>query len=193
MIRLTEVKLPLDHPEGDISSAIVKRLCIPADDLLNYRIFRRGVDARKKGNILFTYTLDVAVRDEAAILERQGCPADQPRQRLTLFPLDALIGMFLHTKQPQQDRFTVHAFRCLVEGKEPILPPDEFLTDPGIGHRLARRRAARAPIRCACGGRGGAAEARRRGPGRHRALARPARADRCILFPVARISGAKGR
>ncbi|MDP2695305.1 MAG: NAD(P)/FAD-dependent oxidoreductase [Gallionella sp.] len=70
MIRLTEVKLPLDHPEGDISSAIVKRLDIPADGLLNYRIFRRGVDARKSHAILFTYTLDIEVRDEAAILAR---------------------------------------------------------------------------------------------------------------------------
>ena len=70
MLRLTEIKLPLGHPEGDISSAIVQRLDIPADDLLNYRIFRRGVDARKKGNILFIYTLNVALRDEAAILER---------------------------------------------------------------------------------------------------------------------------
>jgi len=70
MIRLTEVKLPLDHPEGEIKSAIVQRLGIPADDLLSYRIFRRGVDARKKSDIRFTYTLDVAVRDEAEVLAR---------------------------------------------------------------------------------------------------------------------------
>src|SRR3989338_8970018 len=70
MLRLTEIKLPLGHPEGDISSAIVQRLDIPAYDLLNYRIFRRGVDARKKGNILFIYTLNVALRNEATILER---------------------------------------------------------------------------------------------------------------------------
>ncbi len=72
MIRLTEVKLPLDHPEDGIKNAIVQRLDIPADDLLNYRIFRRGVDARQKGNIRFTYTLDVAVRDEAEVLARLG-------------------------------------------------------------------------------------------------------------------------
>src|SRR3989338_5553181 len=70
MIRLTEVKLPLGHPEGEIEAAILQRLGIPADDLLSYRMFRRGVDARKKHNILFTYTLDVAVRNEATILER---------------------------------------------------------------------------------------------------------------------------
>ena len=72
MLRLTEIKLPLDHPEGDIKSVIVKRLGIPADDLLNYRIFKRGVDARKKNHILFTYTLDVEVRDEAAVIARFG-------------------------------------------------------------------------------------------------------------------------
>ena len=43
MIRLTEVKLPLGHPEGDIKNAIIQRLHIPSDDLLDYRIFRRGV------------------------------------------------------------------------------------------------------------------------------------------------------
>jgi len=70
MLRLTEIKLPLGHPEGDIKSAIAKRLDISEDDLLSYRIFKRGVDARKKNHILFTYTLDVEVCDEAAVLAR---------------------------------------------------------------------------------------------------------------------------
>jgi uncharacterized FAD-dependent dehydrogenase len=70
MLRLTEVKLPLDHPEGKIEAAILKRLGIRADDLASYVIFRRGVDARKPNGILFAYTLDVTVRDEAAILAR---------------------------------------------------------------------------------------------------------------------------
>ena len=80
MLRLTEIKLPLDHPEGNIKSAIVKRLGIPADDLLNYRIYKRGVDARKKSNILFTYTLDVEVRNETEVLARLG---SDPHAKLT--------------------------------------------------------------------------------------------------------------
>ncbi len=59
MLRLTEVKLPIDHPEGQIKAAILKRLRIPVDDLINYMIFKRSVDARKPLAILFTYTLDV--------------------------------------------------------------------------------------------------------------------------------------
>ncbi len=70
MLRLTEVKLPIDHPEGQIKAAILKRLRIPVDDLINYVIFKRSVDARKPLSILFTYTLDVTCSDETAILGR---------------------------------------------------------------------------------------------------------------------------
>ncbi|MBI1887141.1 MAG: NAD(P)/FAD-dependent oxidoreductase [Nitrosomonadales bacterium] len=70
MLQLTEIKLPLAHAEGAISKAIIERLGIAADDLTGYTVFRRGVDARKKSNLRFIYTLHVAVRDEAAVLER---------------------------------------------------------------------------------------------------------------------------
>jgi uncharacterized FAD-dependent dehydrogenase len=70
MLRLTEIKLPLGYPGGDIKAAILKRLAIAADELISYVVFKRGVDARKPNAILYTYTLDVALRDEAAILAR---------------------------------------------------------------------------------------------------------------------------
>jgi uncharacterized FAD-dependent dehydrogenase len=70
MLRLTEVKLPLAHAEGEIRAAILKRLGIPDDDLIGHIVFKRGVDARKPNAILYTYTLDVTVRDEAAVLAR---------------------------------------------------------------------------------------------------------------------------
>ncbi len=70
MLRLTEVKLPLAHAVGEIRAAILKRLGIADDDLLSYIVFKRGVDARKPKAILFTYTLDVELRDQAAVLTR---------------------------------------------------------------------------------------------------------------------------
>ena len=69
MLRITEVRLPLDHPEDAIPSAILKRLGIAAHELAGYTIFRRAVDARKPV-ITFTYTLDVEVRNEPALLAR---------------------------------------------------------------------------------------------------------------------------
>lgn len=70
MLRLTEVKLPLDHPESGLKAAILARLGIAAEELLGYRVFRRAYDARKSTNIFFIYTLDVEVRDEAGVLQR---------------------------------------------------------------------------------------------------------------------------
>jgi len=71
MLRLTEIKLPIDHPEAAIRAAAAKRLGIPANGLRGCSVFRRAVDARKPA-VSFTYTLDVEVADEAALLARLG-------------------------------------------------------------------------------------------------------------------------
>ncbi len=70
MLRLTELKLPFDHPVEAIAAAIIKRLGIPEDDLIDFAIFRRGVDARRSHAILFVYTIDIEARNELEILER---------------------------------------------------------------------------------------------------------------------------
>ena len=70
MLRLTDVQLPLDHPESDIRTAILSLLDIGPDRLTGYSVFRRGYDARRKSAIVLVYTLDVEVVDEAAVLER---------------------------------------------------------------------------------------------------------------------------
>ena len=70
MLRLTEVKLPLDHTEADLPAAILKKLGIPAARLLGFTLHRRGYDARKRSTIFLIYSLDVDVRDEAALLQR---------------------------------------------------------------------------------------------------------------------------
>ena len=68
MLRLTELKLPLDHTEPELRAAILQRLDIPEPELLGYSVFRRGVDARRKSLIHLIYTIDAEVRGEAAVL-----------------------------------------------------------------------------------------------------------------------------
>ncbi|HEU0186483.1 MAG TPA: NAD(P)/FAD-dependent oxidoreductase [Gallionellaceae bacterium] len=70
MLRLTEIKLPLTHTPDELQAAILKRLGIHASELIAHHIFRRGYDARKANNILFVYTLDVEVKNEAALMKR---------------------------------------------------------------------------------------------------------------------------
>ncbi|MBX6746239.1 MAG: NAD(P)/FAD-dependent oxidoreductase [Acetobacteraceae bacterium] len=72
MLRLTELRLPLDHPEAALRAAILKRLGIKDSDLLGFTIFRRGYDARKPAAISLVYTLDLEVRDEARLLRRHA-------------------------------------------------------------------------------------------------------------------------
>ena len=70
MLRLTEVKLPLDHSEDAMRAAILKRLGIATNEIVSYSIFRRGIDARKSASIAFIYTLDIEVRNEPELLQR---------------------------------------------------------------------------------------------------------------------------
>ena len=70
MLRLTELKLPLEHSEAQLRAAIQRRLKIGANDLVGYTVFRRGWDARKRSAITLIYTLDIEVKNEAATLRR---------------------------------------------------------------------------------------------------------------------------
>jgi uncharacterized FAD-dependent dehydrogenase len=71
MLRITELKLPIDHPDEDLRPALLKRLGIDSDELLDFTLFKRSYDARKKSSELcFIYTIDFQVRDEAALLAR---------------------------------------------------------------------------------------------------------------------------
>src|ERR1043166_3894391 len=70
MLRLTELKLPLDHAEGAVEASLLQRLGIAASELIGFSVFRRAVDARKKSAIALIYTLDVEVKNEAALLRR---------------------------------------------------------------------------------------------------------------------------
>jgi uncharacterized FAD-dependent dehydrogenase len=71
MIRITELSLPLDADNSALRRAIVTRLKISDPDLLDFKVFKRSYDARKKNDaILFVYIIDLQARDEAAILKR---------------------------------------------------------------------------------------------------------------------------
>ena len=73
MLRITELRLPLDHPEPALREAVRARLKLPDEALLDVHVFRRGYDARRKSDIQLVYTLDVALApgvDEAALLAR---------------------------------------------------------------------------------------------------------------------------
>ncbi|MFZ0869667.1 MAG: NAD(P)/FAD-dependent oxidoreductase [Rhodanobacter sp.] len=70
MLRLTDLKLPLDHSEDALTRAILKRLDIEAAALTRYTVAKRSYDARKRGAILLIYALDIETTREAELLQR---------------------------------------------------------------------------------------------------------------------------
>jgi uncharacterized FAD-dependent dehydrogenase len=70
MLRITEIKLPLDHPEDALKLAILKKLQIKPEELTSYSIFKRSYDARKKTDIYLVYIVDVETPLEKQLLEK---------------------------------------------------------------------------------------------------------------------------
>jgi len=64
MIRLSNIKLPLDHDDQALTQAVLSTLEITKEQLISFNMFRRGYDARQKSNIFLIYTLDVEVATE---------------------------------------------------------------------------------------------------------------------------------
>ncbi len=70
MLRISEIKLPLDHSEDALRGAIVAKLQISDDELISFTIFKRSYDARRKSAIIFVYIVDVKTAKDAELLKR---------------------------------------------------------------------------------------------------------------------------
>ena len=82
MIRINELRLPLQHAPDALPAAIAERLGLPQQAIRSFTVFKRSYDARKKNALLFIYTVDVEVSaaDETALLRKF---ADDPKIRPT--------------------------------------------------------------------------------------------------------------
>ena len=74
MLRLTELRLPLDHPDAALRAGVCDRLHVADAGLRSFTVFRRSVDARRRSAPVLTYTVDCEVDDEVAVLAR--CAGD---------------------------------------------------------------------------------------------------------------------
>ena len=70
MIRLTELRLPLEHTPEQLTAAVLLRLKLAPTDLVKPHIHKRSQDARKKSAPQFVYSLDLELADEADVLVR---------------------------------------------------------------------------------------------------------------------------
>ena len=70
MIRINQVKVRPGHSEADLKRKAAEILKVSLGDIAEMRIIRQSVDARKKPDIFFIYTLLLDIRNEEKILKR---------------------------------------------------------------------------------------------------------------------------
>ena len=86
MLRLSELRLPLDHTDEDLNQALLRQLRIPPEHLLERHLVKRSVDARRRDRIQLIYSMDVRVKGEAALRRKHArnpkiCSAPDTRYR----------------------------------------------------------------------------------------------------------------
>lgn len=94
MIRVSELKLPIEGNQKQLEKRLAKALRVPVEEIKAYRIFKRSLDARKKDNIHYVYVVDVEVKNEKKILEKNR------DKNISLTP-DLSYQMLKGEKQPK--------------------------------------------------------------------------------------------
>jgi len=74
MIQISQLRIPITHTEEELRLEAAKMLEVHVGEMTSFSIKQRAVDARKRSDVLFAYTLLVEVADEAAVLEKAGKP-----------------------------------------------------------------------------------------------------------------------
>lgn len=70
MIRINQLKIHTEHEKTDLIKKAASILRIPVQDIKEVKILRRSIDARKKPDIFYSYTLDVEVLNEVKTLSK---------------------------------------------------------------------------------------------------------------------------
>ena len=71
MLRIGQLKLAPNHSEKELLQKIAKTLRVAEKDVMRYQIRKKSIDARKKPQLYFVYTIDVEVANESQILKKQ--------------------------------------------------------------------------------------------------------------------------
>lgn len=69
MLRVTGIKITIDQNEMDLKKALLKKIKISESDLIDYRIYKESIDARKRDQLYFVYTLDIKVKNEEKVIK----------------------------------------------------------------------------------------------------------------------------
>lgn len=70
MIRISQIKLNPGHTKEQLEKKICSYLKIKKENIIKYNIVKQSVDARKKPEIYFSYTIDLCIKNEKEIIKK---------------------------------------------------------------------------------------------------------------------------
>ena len=76
MLKVNQIKLPLNHSKNQLKEAIVHKLRITPEEMIDYRILKQSIDARKSGKgghageVLYQYSVAVTLANEKQYLKK---------------------------------------------------------------------------------------------------------------------------
>ena len=69
MLRISQLKLPVTHTQEQLEKKLLKMLRMSRKDLGQYYIRKRSLDARKKPELYYVYSIDVEIKNEERVLK----------------------------------------------------------------------------------------------------------------------------
>ena len=90
MLRVSQVKLSPNHTEEMLIQKVADILRVHKDDIQSLEICKQSIDARKKPDIQYVYSVDVKLTDEKKVLKRQkGSQVSSIEKKPYIFPQKA--------------------------------------------------------------------------------------------------------
>ena len=75
MLKINQIKLPVFHGEKELTARIQKILKLSGPKDFSYEIVKKSLDARKKPDLYYIYSVNVKVKNEKALLKRIKNPS----------------------------------------------------------------------------------------------------------------------
>ncbi|MCB6607322.1 FAD-dependent oxidoreductase [[Clostridium] symbiosum] len=104
MIRINQLKLPVNHTEADLKKKAARMMRIPEDKILSLTPVRQSLDARKKNELLYIYSLNAAVsgKESAVIKNAKNVNVLFDKEKAYCFPK--------HGEEPLKERPVIIGF-----------------------------------------------------------------------------------
>ena len=100
MIRINQLVLPVEHEDGALKKKAARLLKLPEEALGELTIVRRSIDARKKSQLLYSYIVDVRLKEEkqetAVVKKAASVNIQQEKEESYQYPA--------HGAQPMKSR-----------------------------------------------------------------------------------------